>query len=60
MQRVIRDARLHAVPDQLTSTSVELLQQMIRNRCRKLAEIDVDHMTPMEALALLAALKKEL
>jgi DNA mismatch repair protein MutS len=27
---------------------------------RKLAEIDVDHMTPMEALALLAALKKEL
>ncbi len=33
MQRVIRDARLHAVPDQLTSTSVELLQQMIRNRC---------------------------
>jgi len=27
---------------------------------RKLAEIDVDHMTPMEALALLAALKKEI
>ena len=27
---------------------------------RKLAEIDVDHMTPMEALALLAELKKEL
>jgi DNA mismatch repair protein MutS len=27
---------------------------------RKLAEVDVDHMTPMEALALLAALKKEL
>ena len=27
---------------------------------RKLAEIDVDHITPMEALALLAALKKDL
>ena len=27
---------------------------------RKLAEVDVDHMTPMEALALLAALKRDL
>jgi hypothetical protein len=27
---------------------------------RKLAAIDVDHMTPMEALALVAELKKEI